>query len=214
MKIQWYGQSFFLFTSDLGCRVAIDPFHDNVGYELPDVTADIVTISHNHKDHNNCGLIKGNPKIISTVTNYSDENITINGVLTSHGKFLGNNIIFTYLFDGLNICHLGDLGVLLTNSQVEELGKIDVLLLPIGGGMQVLNSSKAEKVMAQLSPKLTIPMHFKTPAMRGQFFMFDTEKKFIDKTNGRKAGGNIINVSETLKNYNGVLVLDYKQELI
>lgn len=179
MRIKWLGHSCFKITSGKGIRIVTDPFDDNVGYKLPAVETDIVTISHGHYDHNFVDCVKGNFQVVSKVGNFYVKDIPIMGIHTYHdeeqGIKRGSNIVYTFEIDGMKLCHLGDLGHALTPSQVEIIGKVDILLIPVGG-VYTINSETALNVVQQINPSIIIPMHYKTAALK---FNLDGLESFI-----------------------------------
>ncbi len=164
MHIQWKGHASFLITASEGLRILTDPFDESVGYPLPNVAADIVTVSHQHFDHNATNLLPGNPSIIDTAGEHHVAGRTIRGIATyhdtEHGSKRGNNNVFVLELDGINICHLGDLGHILTPEQVLEIGKVDVLCVPVGG-FYTIDPKEALQVVEQLQPGFVLPMHYK-----------------------------------------------------
>jgi len=170
MEIMWYGQACFRLRSR-GLAVVTDPYSPEIGLKLPRLTATIVTVSHQHEDHNYIGAIKGPPFIISGPGEYEIEGIFVIGVGTYHdakqGQERGKNTAYLIEFEGLTICHLGDLGHVLTQEQVEQLNSVDILLIPVGG-KYTLNGSKAAEVVGLLEPKIIIPMHYKVPGLNVQ----------------------------------------------
>jgi len=130
-----------------------------------------VTVSHEHDDHNYVDAVKGPPFLISGPGEYEIEGIFVIGVGTYHdakqGQERGKNTAYLIEFEGLTICHLGDLGHVLTQEQVEQLNSVDILLVPVGG-KYTLNGSKAAEVVGLLEPKIVIPMHYKVPGLEIQ----------------------------------------------
>ena len=175
MKLRWFGQSCFLLTSQAGTRVLMDPYAKWFGYKLPVVEAAVVTTSHSHFDHNYIQAVKGNFQHIHLPGAFTHKDIEIAGTLTYHDKFQGarrgSNIIYTFSVDGIRICHCGDLGHLLAPDQISAIGKVDVLLLPVGGAFAI-SVAEAVDVRRQLAPIITIPMHYRTRALGlgGLFF--------------------------------------------
>lgn len=169
MKIKWFGHACFYIVSDDGIRILTDPFDRTVGYKIPKVEVDVVTISHFHYDHNYINEIEGDFKVIDKVGEYNFKGIEIKGVDTYHdevkGQKRGKNIVFNIKVDGLYVCHLGDLGHIPDNSQVEEIGIVDILLVPVGG-TYTIDASDAVKTVELLNPKVVIPMHYKTPDLK------------------------------------------------
>ncbi len=168
MKIQWLGHSCFYLTSQAGTRVLCDPFDPKIGYPAPAVEADIVTTSHKHSDHNYTQVVKGKFLQIDSPGRHVVDDVEITGFVTFHdeagGKQRGQNLIFRILMDGICILHCGDLGHPLTPEQVKALGGVDVLLLPVGG-YYTIDPAAATKVVQQLSPRMVIPMHYKTDSV-------------------------------------------------
>ncbi|SKA76218.1 L-ascorbate metabolism protein UlaG, beta-lactamase superfamily [Caloramator quimbayensis] len=179
MRIKWLGHACFKITMNNGVRILTDPFDDNVGYKIPSVEADIVTISHNHYDHNFTDCIKGNFEVVDKVGNFYIKDIVINGIHTYHdevsGAKRGNNTVYVFEHEGIRLCHLGDLGHVLSDEQIKMLGKIDILLIPVGG-VYTINADEALHLVEKISPKVVIPMHYKTPVLK---FNLDDAEKFL-----------------------------------
>ncbi|HPF45115.1 MAG TPA: MBL fold metallo-hydrolase [Syntrophomonadaceae bacterium] len=165
MKINWMGHACFFIETEKK-KILCDPFSDGTGYPLFKGNADLVTISHDHWDHNAFHLVGGNPLVVRDPGSFSFEDIQIKGIPSfhdkAHGKKRGSNIIYKISVDGINLVHLGDLGHVLTREQVKEIGEHDILFLPVGGTFTV-NAEEAYEITVQLKPKIVIPMHFKTP---------------------------------------------------
>jgi len=168
MEIKFIARSCFEIISKKGI-IATDPYHEIPGLKNVDLKADIVTISHNHNDHNNSDAIKPahkdkKPFVLSDPGEYEVSGIMIEGIASYHddkkGAEHGRNTIFTFNIDGVKICHLGDLGHQLSDKQQDRIGEIDVLLIPVGGPASI-EAEEAAKVIAQLEPKIAIPMHYK-----------------------------------------------------
>jgi L-ascorbate metabolism protein UlaG (beta-lactamase superfamily) len=211
MKIRWYGHSCFLITSDKGIKIVTDPFDDTVGYKLPEIETNIVSTSHDHYDHNNTGIFKGTPVLIKGSGRINIKGIEITGVETFHdedeGKKRGLNTIFKFQVDGLNVCHVGDLGHIITAAQVKELGKVDVLMTPVGG-TYTIDHEGAAKVMDALKPAITIPMHYMTEALT--FPLSGVEGILSLVGDYKKVDGCEIEINkDCLKDYPKVIVLNY-----
>lgn len=164
MKIKWLGHAAFLITSDSGTRIITDPYKTggDLKYGKIQESADIVTISHDHFDHNNVAAVQGNPQVVKGTT--EAKGIKFKGIPTYHdeaaGSKRGNNTILCFEVDGVKVCHMGDLGHELSHKQVTELGKIDILFIPVGGFFTI-DAKTANQVGDQLGPRVIIPMHFK-----------------------------------------------------
>ena len=165
MKIKWLGHASFIITSDTGTRLITDPYQPNeeLTYGKINESADIVTVSHEHLDHNNVAAVRGNPKVVKGAVKQEIKGITIRGIPSYHddagGKKRGENIIFCFEVDGVRVCHLGDLGHLLGDKQIAEIGTVDILLIPVGG-YYTIDAKVATEVCNQLKPKVIVPMHW------------------------------------------------------
>ena len=181
MEITWLGHSCFKLR-DKQATLITDPYSPDLGYSLGKQSADIVTLSHQHPGHSFAQDINGNPKVVTGPGEYEISNILIIGVSTFHdnekGVKRGKNTVYLIEINEVSICHLGDLGHVLTDEQVEELGNVDVLLLPVGG-VSTINAPVATEIVRQLEPKIVIPMHYKTPAINRQLEPVDRFLKEI-----------------------------------
>ncbi len=172
MIINWFGQSCFKITGEK-TTIITDPFDDSLGLKTPRLAADIVTVSHDHYDHNNSKAVKGlaqdAPFIINTPGEYEVKNVFIYGIPSFHddkqGTQRGLNIIYRLEIDGISIAHLGDLGHLLENGQIEKLEGVDILLIPVGGTFTI-DGKQATQIISQLEPRLVIPMHYHLPGLK------------------------------------------------
>jgi L-ascorbate metabolism protein UlaG (beta-lactamase superfamily) len=165
MKIKYLAHAAFLITAENGTRIVTDPYETSGGlrYGAIKETADIVTASHEHGDHNNISAVKGSPQLVKTSGEV--KGIKIKAVPAAHdaknGSQRGTNTIFCFEADGVNVCHLGDLGHELSTDQVKAIGSVDVLMVPVGGFFTI-DAKTATKVCDQLKPKVILPMHYKT----------------------------------------------------
>ncbi|PIR13452.1 MBL fold metallo-hydrolase [Candidatus Falkowbacteria bacterium CG11_big_fil_rev_8_21_14_0_20_39_10] len=160
--------------------VVTDPFDKATGLKVPNFEAQIVTVSHGHHDHNNIGALRGHPFVVDSAGEYDIRGVMINGVESYHdakeGRERGKNIILKISLDGINIVHLGDLGHVLDNKQLEKLEGTDILLIPVGGNNYTIDAKKAVEVVSQIEPRIVIPMHYKT---KGSKINVDGVEKFI-----------------------------------
>lgn len=178
MDITWYGHSCFR-LSDRGVTIVTDPPSDDLGYDRPRIRADVLTISHEHPGHNNRVGFRGGPRCFDGPGEYEVKDVFITGISTYHdgrgGSVRGRNTVFLFEFDGLTVCHLGDLGHVPTQSQVEALSAVDVLLIPVGG-LHTIDASKASEVISLIEPRLVIPMHYNTKVETAKL---ETVTKFL-----------------------------------
>jgi L-ascorbate metabolism protein UlaG (beta-lactamase superfamily) len=174
MQIIWYGQSFFQILTQKNkekvVKISIDPFDEKIGLKPPSLEADILLITHNHYDHNNAKAIKGSPFLISGPGEYERGGVFIRGIPAFHdnaeGKEKGEVTIYTLESEGIRICHLGDLGQKeLTDEQLEGIGDIDILMIPVGG-VYTISAKETAKIISQIEPKIVIPMHYHIPKLK------------------------------------------------
>jgi L-ascorbate metabolism protein UlaG (beta-lactamase superfamily) len=141
--------------------VVTDPFSDKLGFSMGKVTADIVTISHQSPNHSFVEGVGGDPRVVDGPGEYEVADMLIAGVATATEPGKGPiNTAYVLRFEDLTVCHLGDLNNQLTDKQVEELGSIDVLLIPVGGA-KTIGPAEASQLVARLDPSLVIPMHYR-----------------------------------------------------
>ena len=212
MEITWYGHACFRLR-DKGATVVTDPYDPSIGYTLPKVRADIVTVSHNHADHNYVSGIKGAPKVVDGPGEYEIKGIFVTGIATFHdrrkGAHRGRNTVFLFEFDGLTICHLGDLGHVPTQAQVEALSDVDILLIPVGG-VSTIGAPQAAEVISLLEPKIVIPMHYKTKALA---LKLASVNRFLQEMGLKKlaAQESLKVTASTLPEETQIVLLSYKQ---
>jgi L-ascorbate metabolism protein UlaG (beta-lactamase superfamily) len=198
MKIKWLGHASVLISSADGLRIIADPYR--TGYHAPpggtltykeiDEVADIILVSHEHPDHSNIDVVRGKPEVVRCSTMKQNGSVTVKGIEFKclpcyhdnvEGKLLGENNMALFEVDGMRICHTGDIGHSLSDKQVAQLGRIDVLLLSVGllapvgeprfastasGKSQlpwqeyIIDADVANQIYYQLHPQLTIPIHY------------------------------------------------------
>jgi len=168
MEIVWYGHSCFRLTERGMASVVTDPFdHTTTGYESLKLRADIVTVSHDAPGHNYVSIVKGRKHTLTGPGEYEIGGVFITGVQTNGGKKRTTeelrNTLYVFDYDGVTVAHLGDLRRVPTQTEIEALGTVNVVLVPVGGGGG-LNAAKAAEVVSLLEPGIVIPMHFQTQA--------------------------------------------------
>ncbi|MEE8353175.1 MAG: MBL fold metallo-hydrolase [Dehalococcoidales bacterium] len=165
MKVKWLGHASFLITSDAGTRIVTDPYPLGNGLSYGEINeeADVVTVSHDHFDHANVAAVGGSPRVVNETAPVEIGGVKFSGVASFHdasaGSERGPNVIYSMDIDGVRVCHLGDLGHPLSGQQVKDIGRVDVLLIPVGGFFTI-DAKVASEVAGKLSPKVIIPMHF------------------------------------------------------
>ena len=175
MELTWYGHSCFRMVERGMASVVTDPFDDSLGYPSLRLKADIVTVSHDAPGHNNLEGVKGENRAITGPGEYEIGGVFITGIATGPGNGAEQtekkrkadegqrNTLYLFDFDGLTVCHLGDLDHVPTQAQIEALGSVNVALVPVGGGGG-LNAAQAAEVISLIEPGIVIPMHYKTTA--------------------------------------------------
>jgi L-ascorbate metabolism protein UlaG (beta-lactamase superfamily) len=171
MEINFVGHACFRLRGR-EASVVVDPYGKGLGLATltpSKFSADIVTISHDHPGHNNIAMVGGDPHVIDCPGEYEIKGVPVRGVAAFHddekGAKLGRVTIFAIELDDVVVAHLGDLGAPLTEHQQEQLGSIDVLLVPAGGG-DALSATQAAAVANQLEPKIVVPMHYRLPGLK------------------------------------------------
>jgi len=173
MDIYYLGHSSFKLKGK-EASVICDPFNSKkIGLKFSSNDADIVTVSHEHEDHNCLESIKGQPMVISDPGEYEIKGISILGFQTFHdskdGKDRGGNTIYVYEIDDIRICHLGDLGQKLSDTIIEDLGDIDILMIPVGG-VYTIGPSEASEIVRDIEPSYILPMHYYVEGMNKETF--------------------------------------------
>lgn len=181
MQIVWKGQACFHVTASRGnkeqVKILIDPYEDSLGIKLPPQEADLVLVTHSHFDHNNVKAAKGDPFVIDAPGEYEAKGVFVQGITTFHddvqGKERGLNTVYTITAEGITLCHMGDFGQKeLTPEQVEKIGQVHVLFVPVGGTYTV-TGKEAAKIVAQIEPALVIPMHYALPKVKAKLALAD-----------------------------------------
>ncbi len=165
MTIEYLGHSCFKLTESTGTAVVCDPYSDEVGYSMPEVSADAVTVSHHHFDHDCVSKVKGSPLVIDKESCHELTGVEINSVKSFHdgsrGKKRGENVIFKFRMDGIDVCHLGDLGEKCSLELIETILPVNVLLIPVGGNYTI-DAEMAKEYVDRIMPEIVIPMHYRT----------------------------------------------------
>ncbi len=213
MEIIWYGHS-CLRLKTRGAIAVTDPCGKDVGYNVPRMLAHIVTISHDHPDYNNCALVRGDPKVISGPGEYEVKGVFITGIATYLKKSKGSerlkNTIYLFEFEDLTVCHLGNLDHVPSQAKLQALSGVDVLLIPVGA-MTTINANQAAEVIGLLEPRIVLPMHYKTKAVKTRLqpvSKFLKEMGLPEKPSPRDS----LEVSKSsLPSETQVVVLNYKE---
>ena len=179
MTITWYGQSCFRIETKEG-SILIDPFSKDIGLRPPKIKDDLVLISHEHSDHNNLDGLNDEAFVIRGPGEYERKGIHVQGILSYHDKTNGTerglNTMYVIKAEDMTLCHLGDIGQEeLTDVQVEAIGDVDALMIPVGG-VYTIDYKGALHIISQIEPKVIVPMHYQVP---GLSIDLDSSAKFI-----------------------------------
>ncbi len=165
MEIVWYGLSCFRITERKHATIVTDPYDEKVGLPQLKLKADVVTVSHNAKGHNASKTVTGVQHTLTGPGEYEIGNVFITGIMTPADAKTTKNVIFMYDFNGLTLAHLGDMQKVPSQTQIEALEEVNVLLLPVGGGNS-LNASQASELVSMIEPNIVIPMHYEIPGVK------------------------------------------------
>lgn len=180
MKIHYLGHSCFRLISDLGTTVVCDPYRsDYVGFSMPSVRCDLVTVSHHHNDHDCCDAVSGSFAEADAEAAFAADDIAVESFSTYHddkqGKLRGKNLVFSFVIDGLKVFHMGDIGCWDENV-ASRIKNCDVLLIPVGG-VYTINAREAKRYVDEAKPKYVIPMHYNTDGLK---FHLDGLDEFLN----------------------------------
>ena len=164
MEVTWLGHSCFKIRGK-EVTLVTDPFNESIGYPLVKLAANMVTLSHAHPGHSNAAIVDGNTKVISRPGEYEIGGVFITGISTFHdleqGESRGKNTIYLIEMDDVRLCHLGDLGHVPSPREMEDLGNVEVLFVPVGG-VSTIDANMAAEIVRFLNPKIIFPMHYRT----------------------------------------------------
>ena len=210
INIKWFGHSMWKIW-DENVSIITDPFTD-IGYPMPEnETADIVLTSHDHFDHNNIQLIKGNPQVVNTEGKFEIRGVKIEPFPVWHdetrGSERGSNLLMKFNISGKTFLHCGDLGHICSADVISKLGKIDVLFNPVGG-FYTIDAKTAKALVEMINPVIVFPMHFKTPVLD---FPIATIEEYLKLTDDHKRiSWNEIKLTEKDFVRSQTLIMDYK----
>lgn len=212
MEITWYGHSCFRLTERNFVTVVTDPFDSKtVGYDPLKLKAEIVTISHDAPGHNFSDAVKGATHVLTGSGEFEIGGVFITAVQTDGAKKKEKirNTVYVFDYDGITVAHLGDIQQIPTQSEIEQLGTVNVALVPVGGG-NGLNAAKAAEVVSMLEPDIVVPMHYATPDSK---IKLDELNKFLKEMGlGKQDPQPLLKVTRTsLPSETHVAVLDYQK---
>lgn len=170
MKLQWIGHACFRIETSDGTVILTDPYDESVPYTAPEGPAHIVTVSHDHFDHNAVARVKGSPAVVRGIGEQTVGGITFRGIPAFHdtkgGRDRGQDVIFKFTVDGVVLAHFGDLGHTLNTEQLKFLGDVELALLPVGGHFTIGAKEAATVVRSLPRLRIVVPMHYRTEAVK------------------------------------------------
>lgn len=200
VRVIWHGHACFELQGK-NVTIVIDPF-GGIGILEPKAEADVVLCSHSHLDHSNVGPVLGKDGEVlkGFVGLRKVKGVPVKGVATFHDDVLGSkrgkNSVYTFSLDGVQFCHLGDLGHDLSSAVVEKIGRVDVVFVPVGG-YYTIGPETATEVCEKLKPKIIIPMHYRMPEFPSSLEVLKTVDAFLEgKGNVERVKGPIVNIKE------------------
>jgi len=211
MEIMWYGHSCFRITERGYATVVTDPFGEHLGYEVPRLKTDIATISHRAPGHDALNALREYKYVIDGPGEYEIGGVFVIGVAAYNPDTPDPrlNVVYVFDFNSITVAHLGDLDHVPPQALIDQLGHVDVALVPVGGGSS-LNSGQAAEIVSLLEPAIVIPMHYQTPHLTG--VQLDSVDRFL-----KEMGVNSIEPLPFLRLSQGglpdqtqVIVLDYE----
>jgi L-ascorbate metabolism protein UlaG (beta-lactamase superfamily) len=217
MEITWYGHSCFRMLERGLAAVVTDPYREETGYGPLKLKADIVTISHDSAGHNNPDAVEGEKRVLTGPGEYEYGGVFVTGLSTTptgdkrkQAAIVARNTLYLFDFDGLTVCHLGDIDHVPTQTQIEALGAVHVALVPVGAG-GALSAAQAAEVISLLEPSIVIPMHYRTEAT-AVTLKLDPVSKFLKEMGlGASQPEPTLKVTKSnLPDETRVVLLDYK----
>lgn len=213
MNIKWIGHSCFLIEGKEG-KVLTDPFKEEIPYSMPGTAVDVVTVSHEHFDHNAVDRVKGSPEIVRGDGPHTAAGITFQGVPSFHdeerGKKRGPNTIFLFTMESIRLAHFGDLGQPLTDAQKMALSQVEAAFIPVGGHFTIGPDQARDMIQALPKLKVVFPMHYKTDKLGSNFPIVPLENFTRGMQNTRKIGRSEVALTrELLPGQTEVWILDY-----
>ncbi|HRQ39541.1 MAG TPA: MBL fold metallo-hydrolase [Chloroflexota bacterium] len=165
MELTWYGLSCFRLTERKFTTVVTDPYNGHLGLPALKLKADVVTVSHDARGHNFVDGVSGVMHRLTGPGEYEIGGVFVTGIRTISDAKTNQNVIYVFDYDGLTIAHLGDMQSVPSQTQIEALEQVNVLLVPVGGGKS-LNAAQASELVSMLEPNIVIPMHYHLPQLQ------------------------------------------------
>ncbi|MFQ5399116.1 MAG: MBL fold metallo-hydrolase [Anaerolineae bacterium] len=186
MEITWYGLSCFRISERRMATIVTDPYGSQIGLQPPKLKADVVTCSHQAKGHNYLRAVSGWQHALTGPGEFEIGNVFITGIDTTNGKGTTRNVVFMLDYGGLTVAHLGDMTNVPSQTQIEALEQVNVLLVPVGGGNS-LSAAQASELVSMLEPNIVVPMHYQLPGMKLELESVDRFLKEMGVTDAQES---------------------------
>ncbi len=212
MEITWYGMSCFRMTERKLATIVTDPFAPAIGLGELKLKSDVVTVSHDAPGHNHLHGVSGMEHTLDGPGEYEIGGVFITGIATPSktGKF--NNIVYLYNYNGLTIAHLGDIGDVPSQKQIEDLELVNVLLVPVGGGSS-LNAARAAELVSMLEPNIVVPMHYQLPGLETPLEPLDKFLKEMGVTEAKREASLKLTNADSLPQETEVIILAHREQV-
>ena len=209
MEINWYGLSCFRITERRLATIVTDPYAPVVGLSEIKLKGDVITVSHDAPGHNYLPAVSGNEHVLSGPGEYEIGGVFITGIATSSRNGAFNNVVYVFDYNGLTVAHLGDVGDVPSQKQMEDLELVNVLLVPVGGGSS-LNASRAAELVSMIEPNIVVPMHYHLPELGVKLDPLDKFLKEMGVTEFKQEDSLKISGAESLPEETEIVVLSHK----
>lgn len=209
MEINWFGMSCFRITERKHATIVTDPFMPAVGLGEIKLKSDVITISHDAQGHNYIPAVSGYEHILNGPGEYEIGGVFVTGIATPSRNGSFNNVVYVFDFNGLTVAHLGDIGAVPSQKQIEDLELINVLLVPVGGGSS-LNASRAAELVSMIEPNIVIPMHYRLPDLTIKLDPLDKFLKEMGLTEVKQETSLKVTGTDGLPQETEVVVLSHK----
>jgi len=213
MELTWHGHNCFRMMERGTASIVADPYDDGIGYASLKLRADVVTVSHNDLAYNAAAKIRNVRLTLGSPGEYEIGGVFITGVASANADQSSRlSLMFVFEFEGLAVCHLGALDHIPASAQIEELGAIDVLMVPVGGG-GALTGPQAVEVVGMMEPAIIIPMHYQTPDCTLRLDPLDRFLKEMGVSSVRQHDSDTLKIAKSgLPEETEIVVLDYKMQ--
>ena len=210
MEITWYGMSCFRITERRHATIVTDPFAPSLGLGDIRLKGDVVTVSHDAVGHNNLSGVSGYEHVLNGPGEYEIGSVFVTGIATPSKNGAFNNIVYVFDYNGLTIAHLGDIGAVPSQKQIEDLELVNILLVPVGGGSS-LTAGGAAELVSMIEPNIVIPMHYRLPGLSLKLDPLDKFLKEMGATDAKEETSLKVSSSDSLPEETEVILLSHKQ---